>query len=230
MPKKTRQNLVAVHGASGRMGQEILRLAGNEGWKNTLAVGEEGWKGVTAQKVDIVIDFSSPEGFRTTLDWCVKNKKPLVSGTTGLSAKDKKDMTKAAKKIPILWAANMSLGVHVFANALKSLAAVKDWSFQIEETHHVMKKDKPSGTALFLQNRLQKVTRQKSLPNPISHRVGNVIGDHRVSARSAEEEIVFEHKAISRSVFARGALIAASWLLKRKAKAKLYEMSEVLFG
>jgi len=151
----------------------------------------------------------------------------LVSGTTALNTANRTKMEVAAKKIPILWAANMSLGVHVLAQALKNLAPLQDWDFQVEETHHRLKKDKPSGTALFFQDILAKII-LKTLPEPLSARVGAVVGIHRVSAASEEEMLIFEHQALSRTVFARGALTAAAWLAKRKGKAKLYQMADVL--
>lgn len=228
MPAKPEFDL-AIYGATGRMGQEILKIVEHEkGWGSVSAIARNGWDDVIAKDVDVVVDFSSPQGLMDAIDWCVKNKKALVSGTTGLSAKEREQMAAAAKKIPLLWSANMSLGVHVLARALKSLAPLENWDFQIDETHHRYKKDKPSGTAVFLQNELAKVLPKKQLPEPLSARLGGVVGIHRVSAASDEEVLVFEHQALSRTVFARGALTAAAWLAKRKGKAKLYQMPDVI--
>lgn len=220
---------LGVYGATGRMGQEILKIAEHEkGWDTVVAIARNGFSEVIPEDVDVIVDFSSPAGLMDAIDWCVKAKTPLVSGTTGLSASEKSKMEAAAKEIPLLWAPNMSLGVHVMARALQSLAALKDWDFQVEETHHRYKKDKPSGTALFFQNELQRALPKKALPEPLSQRLGGVVGIHRVSAGSDEELLIFEHQALSRTVFARGALTAASWLAKRKGKAQLYQMSDVI--
>jgi 4-hydroxy-tetrahydrodipicolinate reductase len=230
MSTKSQADLtVAVYGSSGRMGQEILKIAEHEkGWGTPIAVARNGWDDLATQKVDVVIDFSSPVGLMDAIQWCVKNQTPLVSGTTGLSSDDQKKMEAASARIPLLWSANMSLGVHVLAQALKNLAVLRDWDFQIEETHHHFKKDKPSGTALFLQNQLSQIFPKKEIPPPLSLRLGAVVGTHRVSAASEEELLVFEHQALSRAVFARGALTAGAWLAKRKGKAKLYQMADVL--
>ncbi len=227
MPQKTEQSL-AIHGATGRMGQEILLLAQKDGaWERITTVARGGWGDVAAASVDVVIDFSSPAGLAGAFEWCLKNGKALVSGTTGLNESEMNRLREAANKIPVLWAANMSLGVPILAKAMAHLKSLTDWDFQIDEIHHTMKKDKPSGTALFLQQELQQITK-KNLPEPNSTRGGGVVGIHRVLALGAEEMLVFEHHALSRAVFARGALTAARWLGKRKGKAKLYTMADVL--
>jgi 4-hydroxy-tetrahydrodipicolinate reductase len=231
MSKETGKNLIslAIHGSTGRMGQEILKLATHEaGWDRVGCVARDGWGDVVAGDVDVVIDFSSPHGMGRAIDWCIAHEIPLVSGTTGLVAKDQEALERAGKMIPILWAANMSLGIHVLAHAMKSLGVLKDWDFQVEETHHRFKKDKPSGTGIFLQKELQSALGAKEIPEVLSLRVGGMVGDHSVTAASEEELLKFEHRAISRSVFARGALVAAQWLTKRKGKAQLYTMSDVL--
>ena len=228
MPAKPEFGL-GVYGATGRMGQEILNIAEHEkGWDGVVAIARNGFDEVIPKDVDVIVDFSSPAGLMDAIDWCVKNKTPLVSGTTGMSPAERKKMEAAAKEIPVLWAPNMSLGVHVMARALKTLAALQDWDVQVEETHHRYKKDKPSGTALFFQNELKQILPKKDLPEPLSQRLGGVVGIHRVSAGSDEELLIFEHQALSRTVFARGALTAAAWLAKRKGKAKLYQMSDVI--
>lgn len=230
MPAKSQTDLnLALYGAPGRMGQEILKIAEHEkGWGAPIAVTRNGWEDLASQNVDVVIDFSSPAGFIDALEWCEKNKIALVSGTTGLSTQDDRRLQAAAKKIPVLWSANMSLGVHILAKALKALRPLRDWDFQIEETHHRLKKDKPSGTALFLQKELAAIFPDQTLPEPLSLRLGAEVGIHRVSAASQEEVLILEHRALSRTVFARGALTAARWLAKRKGKAGLYRMADVL--
>lgn len=226
MPKKSRKAL-ALFGASGRMGREILRLVEESTrWSKVVDVARKGWE--AAAECDVVVDFTSPKGLIEALDECVKHKLPLVSGTTGLSKSELKKLSAAGKKIPLLWSANMSVGIHTLVHALKSLEAVREWDFLVEETHHRMKKDKPSGTALFLQNKIKQIVNPPHLAEPLSIRSGGVIGVHRIIVGSMEEVITFEHEALSRAVFARGALRAAEWLAQRRGKPRQYEFSDVL--
>ena len=118
-------------------------------------------------------------------------------------------LTKAAESCPVLWSANMSLGVNFVAELIKSLSVLEeDFDFQIEETHHRHKVDKPSGTAILLQESLQ-AKLKKTLPEPLSVRGGGVFGIHKLMAMSEEETITIEHVALNRKVFAKGAVKAA---------------------
>lgn len=227
MPKKSGKNLnLALIGASGKMGVEILALAGEADCKIVAYVnGPKDWQSIKKEEVDVVIEFSAPDGLKGAIDWCVANKKPLVSGTTGLADDVRKAIATASKKIPILYSANMSLGVAVLSKMLHALAAVKDWDFQIQEAHHAQKKDKPSGTAWLLQDVLEEVTGQ-GLPTPISIRGGSVAGIHEVWAMGQDETLILQHSAANRRVFARGALTAARWL-HRKKQPGLYGLSDL---
>ena len=236
MKKKMKVGLV---GASGRMGQEITEiLKTKNGFELHLAVcrsaslAEFAYTRVTpncveAKEVDIWIDFSSPELLKKLLAVAVKNKTPVVSGTTGLSTADLAALKSSARSIPVLWASNMSLGVAVLAEALEVFSRIRGFDFQIEEFHHNRKKDRPSGTAKTLQEKLEKAVGRK-LPEPISIRGGGIFGIHKIHAMAEEEHIVFEHMALNRAVFARGAVEAAQWLcLKKKG---FYSMRDVLYN
>jgi 4-hydroxy-tetrahydrodipicolinate reductase len=166
--------------------------------------------------VDVVIDFSSLNLFSEVLNQCKKEKIPLVSGVTGLGPSDFAALDSAAKEIPILWAANMSLGIALFKEMIKVLAAQPEFQFQISETHHNKKKDAPSGTAIDLQKSLEKYS-GKEWPAPLSLRGGGVIGDHSLFAFAEEEVLEISHRAIHRAVFARGALRAAKFLSSQPA-------------
>ena len=226
---------IAVVGASGRMGKEILQLA-TELRSHVVVAGVSRTKmneiphssssisNVPAAEVQTVIDFSQPELFEEVVQWCVKNKRPLVSGVTGISDQQKKTLTAAAQSIPILWAPNMSLGVAVMAEMFASLKALKGFEFQLEEIHHKHKKDRPSGTALFLQEKLKEVV--GNVPEPLVMRGGGVFGIHKLFALGEEEVITIEHTATNRKVFARGALHASSWLQNKPPG--LYKMADVL--
>lgn len=222
MSDKPRNDLkIALVGAGGRMGLEIQKLARVA----ALVNAEKDWKKAVPKEVDVVIDFSSPEGLRSALKWCLVHGKPLVSGTTGLGPAQIKELKTAAKKIPILYSGNMSLGIAVFSAMMKSLAAVKDWDFQIEEAHHGQKKDRPSGTALLLQDKLTEIVGNK-VPAPQSIRGGGIPGIHTLWAMGPEEALTVTHTAFNRVVFARGALRAAFWLFDKK-QAGLYDLSDL---
>lgn len=227
---------LAIVGASGRMGVELLALAPEYRFNVTSGVGRAKLSvaGVTlvdhvskldAGQVDILIDFSLPELTDDVLKWCVANGKPLVSGVTGISADQKRRFADAGREIAALWAPNMSLGVAVLSRMLSELRNLKGFEFQIEELHHKRKKDKPSGTALFLQDKLEAAIGE-SAPEPLAIRGGGIFGIHRVWAMGEEETITLEHNAMNRRVFARGALNAAVWLLPQKPA--LYVFDDVL--
>jgi 4-hydroxy-tetrahydrodipicolinate reductase len=177
------------------------------------------------QEIDVVIDFATAESFSSILSFCASQGIALVSGTTGISESDKKKIAQVSKKIPVLWAPNMSLGVATLERALEALAAIKNFDFQIEETHHRHKKDAPSGTALLLQRKLEKVLGRK-LPEPLALRGGGVFGVHQVHALGDNETLMFEHRALNRKLFAEGALVAARWLVNQKRG--LYTLQDVL--
>jgi 4-hydroxy-tetrahydrodipicolinate reductase len=227
---------VALVGVSGRMGQEIYSLANDsKAFIVTSGVGNSEAElepphyvkkvsDLVAKNIDVVIDFSNPELVGTVASWCAKNKIALVSGTTGIDSSHHKAFQTAAKSIPVLWAANMSMGITLVSEMLRLLAQYEEAEFQIEELHHKRKKDAPSGTALFLQQALQ-AERKEKLPQPLSIRGGGIFGIHRVWAMAEEETITIEHTAMNRKVFARGALRAAQWLVQQKPG--LYRMANV---
>lgn len=227
---------VGIFGARGRMGQEILQLW-QQGFNEPayLAVGDgnkalaKNWvkdlKDSKCKNVEIWIDFSSPSGFDKILSHCLENQAPLVSGTTGLEKNQFADLKKAAKKIPVLWAPNMSLGINILIKCLQSFSGSRGFDFQIEEVHHKHKKDKPSGTALWIHKELQKAVGKK-LDEPLALRGGGVFGIHKIWALSEEETITLEHQALNRRVFAKGAIEAALWLYKKNAGQ--YHMSNLL--
>lgn len=208
---------IKLVGEDGKMGRALAEL---------IAAEPKQWKIVFDFKsADVIIDFSSPEGLRETIKVLLKNPKPLVSGTTGITDADHKLLKKYSAKAATLWSANTSLGVSVLRRALKQMAALEGFHFQIEEVHHTQKKDAPSGTAKVLQKALAEATGAK-LPDPISIRAGGVPGTHKVFAYGSDEVICFEHQALNRKVFAVGALKIAKWIQKKKPK--LYEMDDFL--
>lgn len=216
-----------VHGASGRMGQSLLRLAADQPQLQVVAavqrrIGQRVVEGVphfsTAElagvpKFDAAIDFSLPEGFEPVLALCVSRGAAFVSGTTGLSDPQRAALAAAAERIPVLWASNFSLGVAVLDELVERAAeALQGWDCDIVESHHNRKKDAPSGTALSLG---EAAVRGGAQPRYASLRAGDIVGEHLVQFASAGERIELVHRATSREIFARGALHAATRLAGR---------------
>ena len=233
---------VLIHGASGRMGQALLRLAADapDRWQVVAAVTGR----APAQRVvdgvphfaaselhgvpgfDVAIDFSLPSGFDPVLALCLERGRPLVSGTTGLEPAQRQALEQAAARIPLLWASNFSVGVAVLAELVERAAgALPGWDCDIVESHHVHKKDAPSGTALTLG---ESAGRGGASPRYASLRAGDIVGEHLVQYAGQGERIELVHRATSRDIFARGALQAASRLAGREPG--LYTMRGLLFG
>lgn len=220
---------LAMFGASGRMGQEILGLTKEpkSGWSPSLGVSRSFGDTGFARSLpdfsslrgkhfaDVVIDFSSPQALRSLIKELHNHRVPLVSGTTGLAKSDFQELKKLSRKIPVFWAPNTSIGVAVLRRAIQSFATISDYDFEIEEIHHNQKKDAPSGTAKILHEDLEKVVGKK-VPPAHALRGGGVIGVHRVFAMGPEEVLTFEHTALNRRVFARGALSIAKWLSQQR--------------
>ncbi|MCB0411493.1 MAG: 4-hydroxy-tetrahydrodipicolinate reductase [Bdellovibrionales bacterium] len=216
---------LAISGASGRVGKELLAICESSSEFHLSLQGDHHRPICELKDIDVVVDFSSPKALSDLLVICADQKVPLVSGTTGLSEEDRKQMKKTSAKTAILWASNMSLGINFVVRLLKNYGALKDFDFQIEEAHHRHKVDAPSGTAMTLQEELQKVCKNE-LPPPLSLRGGGIFGIHKIWAMSEEEVISLEHQALNRKVFAKGALVAAQWIVGKSAG--LYGMQDVL--
>ena len=171
--------------------------------------------------VSAVIDFSSPDGFITCVDFCIENSIPLISGTTGLSANHLEKVGNAKQSVPILLASNMSLGISNLKSSIEQylLSINSSSKCKIIEIHHTNKKDSPSGTAIEIQSFLENLPESK-IDSPIdvqSHRIGNIFGIHRIIFENAEGITTLQHIANSRNVFARGALHAAKWIHSKEA-------------
>ncbi len=262
---------IAILGAAGRMGQNLLRCADKfdrcvivaateclghpaigarvkevsglrvEALPDTLCYTED-WP----EEADTVIDFTFHTAVATNLENAVANGQAYVLGTTGQTDTEKKFIQAAARKIPIVWAPNMSLGVNLMLELVRRSAAIlgPEYDAEIVEMHHRHKKDAPSGTALGLAEALAEGRDVKlkevacygrnGMPGerPSGEigihalRGGSVVGDHTVIFAADEERIELTHRASSRDAFATGALRAALWLENRKPG--LYNMRHVL--
>ena len=171
--------------------------------------------------VSAVIDFSSPDGFITCVDFCIENSIPLISGTTGLSANHLEKVGNAKQSVPILLASNMSLGISNLKSSIEHylLSINSPAKCKIIEIHHKNKKDSPSGTAIEIHSFLENLPESKidSHIDVESYRIGNIFGIHRIVFENAEGITTFQHIANSRNVFARGALQAAKWIHSKEA-------------
>ena len=218
---------VLIHGASGRMGQTLLRLATEH--ESLVIAGAVAPPSADtallgqpfcpldriehAPLFDVAIDFSLPAGFDAILALCAARGAALVSGTTGLAPEQRAMLHSASARIPVLWAANFSLGVAVLETLVERAAAtLHAWDCDIVETHHTRKLDAPSGTALALGEAAQ---RGGADPRYTSLRAGDIIGEHLVQFSGQGERIELIHRATNRDVFARGALHAAARLAGR---------------
>lgn len=214
---------VALQGQNGRMGEEISKLLKSHGQAQKV---EGKIYDLNPKKINVLIDFSSPKGMYEALEWCIENKIPFLSGTTGLLPKDEARLKSASKKIPVLWSPNMSFGVNLFLKIIQTLGKnLNQFDLQIEEAHHIKKKDSPSGTAKILQNEVERVA-GINLPKILVSRGGGIIGVHKLHLMAEEEVLTIEHTALNRAVFARGAIAAAIWLQNKPAGA--YTMQDVL--
>ncbi len=181
---------------------------------------------------DVVVDFSMPDGTEAVVEAAVKHEKPLVCGVSGLSDKQMAKLDAAASKIPLVFDRNMSIGIAVLERTVRDAAASlgPDFTVDISETHHVHKKDAPSGTALKLGEAIAE-SRGESGTGQIRFEVerrGEVPGDHEVVMSTATERLSFAHSVTTRQVFADGALRAAQWLVEQPPG--LYSMQDVLFS
>lgn len=195
---------------------------------------------------DILIDFSHPSALPAHLEWCQKTKTALVLGTTGLSDSDMDTLKTAAQDIPVLYGANMSLGVNILAGLVEKLSRVLDADFDIEivEAHHKHKKDAPSGTALMLGNAAAKGRgvnlktaavmsregetgeRQRGSIGFATIRGGDIAGEHSVLYLGEGERLELSHKSSDARIFARGAVKAAHWLAQQPSG--FYTMTDML--
>jgi len=238
---------IGIVGAAGRMGRAIAaELAGRDDAQVTATAERGGDLGALAQGANVLIDFSTPDALGSVLAAARGAGVPVVVGTTGLGAAEQAAIDAAAADIPVLQAANMSLGVNLLAHLVREAASLlgPDWDIEIAEMHHRHKVDAPSGTALLLGEAAaagRGITlaehsergrdgigeaRAEGAIGFASLRGGSVAGDHLVVLAGEGERIELGHRAESREIFARGAIRAALWLHGKPAGR--YTMNDVL--
>ena len=193
---------------------------------------------------DVAIDFSRPEATMSVLELCLRERKPLVTGTTGLGENHMSRLKEASKVIPVFFSRNMSVGVNLQMALVRAATRILGDSFdpEIVETHHSLKVDAPSGTALMLAEAIEESRsgkskyvfgrhetnkrREKQEIGIHSLRGGNKAGEHTVCFLGNDEEIIITHRAGSKRVFAEGALKAAAFLLEKDTG--FYTMEDVI--
>ena len=250
---------LAITGCMGRMGQQLIRSSKLDKDFNLVSLTENklinkkfhGVKPVlnsenAFRKADIIIDFTIPKCTFEILKIASRLKKKVVIGTTGFNKKEENMIKQFSKKIPILKAGNMSLGINLlmYLTELAAGSLGDKFKSKIFEIHHKHKKDFPSGTALMLGKGIavgkkkdfydligKKFLNKKNFPygnkiNFNSIRKGEIIGEHEVKFSSGKEIITLNHEAFDRSLYSEGALAAAKWLNKKKPG--LYSMRDLM--
>ena len=250
---------LAITGCMGRMGQQLIKSAKSDKNFKILTLTEnrivnkkinrikpslntkEAFK-----KTNLIIDFTVPKCTFEVLKIASKLKKRVVIGTTGFSKREENLIKSYAKKIPILKAGNMSLGINLlmYLTEIASKSLGNNFLSKVFEIHHKHKKDHPSGTALMLGKGIaigkkkdlykligKKYLNKKSFPygkkiNFNSLRKGKVVGEHEVSFSSGKEIITLNHEAFDRALYSDGALLAAKWIIGKKPG--LYSMRDLL--
>jgi len=238
---------LAVAGAMGRMGRCVVELASSDARFEVVAKLERGDR-VELPKCDVLVDFTDAGGTGKWLEICRERRVAMVIGATGHNEALERRIIEAATVIPIVQAANFSVGVNTILRWVGKLAADLGTGYDIEivETHHRNKLDAPSGTALSLADALRKPSRDrveagsglvfgrqgKTGVRPVGEigihavRMGEVVGQHEVHFSGPGETITIKHVAESRTMFAVGALRAAEWVSGRPPK--LYGMRDVI--
>ena len=233
---------LSVSGCHGRMGQRIAQLALTDNDLKLTTVLEHPQhpklnEDVAGLKVssdtdslsgcDVNIEFTLPEGTLNNLKACVKHNVNMVIGTTGFTQEGIDEIKKASEKIALVFASNMSVGVNLLFKLTQTAAAKtkENYTINISETHHVHKKDAPSGTAKTIAELAEKSSGTK-VQNIESLREGEVIGDHTITFESEEDIITITHHAKNRDIFAKGSLVAAKFL--KDKTSGLFNMQDVL--
>ncbi|MBC2651484.1 4-hydroxy-tetrahydrodipicolinate reductase [Novosphingobium aerophilum] len=237
---------IGIIGSAGRMGKALIEAIAAAGEDLAGGIDKGGDPLALARSSDVLIDFSSPHALEANLDAAVAAGVPILVGTTGLEERHHFLCDDAAERIAVLQTGNTSLGVNMLAHLVREAASRlgEDWDIEIVETHHRMKVDAPSGTALLLgeaaaEGRMIALAdhsergrdgitgaRERGTIGFASLRGGSVAGDHTVHFLADNERIALSHLAENRAIFARGAVRAAQWLIGRGAGR--YRMPEVL--
>lgn len=244
-----------ISGCNGKMGGVVTKIAQEDQIIDTVAgfdINTDNSNGYDvysnpedcSERADVIIDFSHPLMFEKTIDYAVKTKTPIVVATTGLDDNQKQKMYDAAKEIPVFFSANMSVGVNLIIELAQKAAKALEEKFDIEiiEKHHHRKIDAPSGTALAIADGINQAletkkeyiydrhsVRKKRSQSELgihSIRGGTIVGEHEVIFAGEDEIIEIKHTAMSREIFAQGAITAAKFICGKDAG--LYDMKKLI--
>ena len=236
---------ILLNGAQGRMGQAVAAAAKDQGIIIGAAIDVGGNAAASIGQCDAVIDFSFREATKALLELAVAHRKPIVIGTTGHSAQEKQALQGLAAQVPCVWAGNYSVGVNLLFALVRRAARVLGPGYDTEviEMHHRFKKDAPSGTAerlleILLEERaLGREALRHGREGLVGERPaaeigvhalrgGDNVGEHTVMFAGLGERLELTHRATDRSIFARGAVRAALWVINQPPG--LYDMQDVL--
>ena len=250
---------LAITGCMGRMGQQLIKSVNKDNNIKLVALTEnriinKKINGIKPElntdkalsKANVIIDFTIPKCTFEVLKIATKLKKKVVIGTTGFTKKEEELIKKFSKKIPILKAGNMSLGINLlmYLTEITSASLGNNYLSKVFEVHHKHKKDYPSGTALMLGKGIaigknkdfykmmgKRYLNKKKFPygkkiNFNSIRKSEIIGEHEVTFSSGKEIITLNHEAFDRALYSEGAISAAKWLINKKPG--LYSMRNLL--
>ena len=250
---------LAISGCLGRMGRQLIKSSKSNKNFKIVALTENKTTNkkivginldlnteLAFKKTDVIVDFTVPKCTLDILKIASKLNKRVVIGTTGFTQKEERVIQKYSKKIPILKAGNMSLGINLlmYLTEMASKSLNDQYLSKVYEVHHKHKKDYPSGTALMLGKGIangknknlynligKKFLNKKYFPygkkiNFNSIRKGKIVGNHKVLFSNRKETITLNHEAFDRALYSEGALTAAKWLINKKPG--LYSMRDVL--
>ena len=248
---------ILMSGCNGKMGQVITRLSEQysdlkiaagfdifDNGKNSYPVFSSLEQ--CQESIDVIIDFSNPDALENIMKFAVERKLPIIVATTGISQNQKKLLESASRIIPVFFSVNMSLGVNLIIDLVRKAAKILEPSFDIEiiEKHHNQKLDAPSGTALAIADAInssleqkqefvydrhsRRKKRSKSEIGIHAVRGGTIVGEHSIIFAGNDEVIEINHSAMSKDIFATGALRAAKFLY-RKAPG-MYDMNDLIMA
>jgi len=237
---------IGIIGSEGRMGHALARAIGEAGHELAGGVDQGGNTAGLAEASDVLVDFTAPAALETNLHAAIGAGIPILIGTTGLEERHHAAIDSAALAIPVLQTGNTSLGVTLLAHLVEEASGKLgvEWDIEVVEMHHRMKVDAPSGTALLLGQaaaagrEIELATSSERGRDGItgrraegaigfaSLRGGTIAGEHSVIFAGEHERLTLTHHAEDRTIFARGAVRGAAWLIGREAGR--YTMPEVL--
>lgn len=226
---------------NGHMGSTVYKELISRG--DSVTIVPDLKRPVTEGNFDILIDFSHPDGINCIAEFIKEKQLPAVIATTGYTDEQFEVITKLSKEVPILYSGNYSLGVILMERLVREAAGVLGLDFDIEiiEKHHHHKIDAPSGTAKMLLNAANEqldyrviygregiCKREEKEIAVHTIRGGSIVGEHEVLFAGADEILSIKHEALSKAIFAKGAIKGGEWLINKEAR--LYNMEDVLFG